>query len=79
MSYGASFIKPSQYFPEFKEYVFTHPLTESVASASPVLTRDQAIAKAEAATGGKYNSWPTSLEVKNYLQLKRELVTHNIM
>ncbi|KAG8743260.1 hypothetical protein FRC10_012304 [Ceratobasidium sp. 414] len=35
---------------------------KSVASATPALTKDQAVAKAEAATGAKYNSWPTSLE-----------------
>lgn len=35
---------------------------KSVASATPTLTKDQAIAKAEAATGAKYNQWPTSLE-----------------
>ncbi|KAF8593454.1 hypothetical protein BDV93DRAFT_461173 [Ceratobasidium sp. AG-I] len=35
---------------------------KSVASASPTLTIDQAVIKAEAAIGGKYNSWPISLE-----------------
>ncbi|KAG8765972.1 hypothetical protein FRC12_007167 [Ceratobasidium sp. 428] len=35
---------------------------KSVSSATPTLTKDQAVAKAEAATGAKYNSWPTSLE-----------------
>ncbi|QRV93969.1 extracellular metalloproteinase MEP [Ceratobasidium sp. AG-Ba] len=35
---------------------------KSVAAATPKLTKDQAIAKAEAATGAKYNSWPTSVE-----------------
>ncbi|KAG8706859.1 hypothetical protein FRC08_000825 [Ceratobasidium sp. 394] len=35
---------------------------KSVAPATPKLTEDQAVAKAEAATGAKYNKWPTSLE-----------------
>ncbi|CAE6407528.1 unnamed protein product [Rhizoctonia solani] len=35
---------------------------KSVASATPALTKEQAVAKAEAATGGKYNKWPTTLE-----------------
>ncbi|KAG9074930.1 hypothetical protein FRC06_010373, partial [Ceratobasidium sp. 370] len=35
---------------------------KSVASATPTLTKDQAVAKAETATGAKYNNWPTSLE-----------------
>ncbi|KAG8743261.1 hypothetical protein FRC10_012305 [Ceratobasidium sp. 414] len=35
---------------------------KSVASSAPALTKDQAVAKAEAATGAKYNNWPTSLE-----------------
>ncbi|KAF8608678.1 hypothetical protein BDV93DRAFT_518742 [Ceratobasidium sp. AG-I] len=39
---------------------FVKPKT--VAPATPTLTKDQAVAKAEAATGGKYNSWPTTLE-----------------
>lgn len=37
-------------------------MTESVASATPTLTKDQAVAKAEAASGAKYNNWPTSLQ-----------------
>ncbi|QRV97451.1 extracellular metalloproteinase MEP [Ceratobasidium sp. AG-Ba] len=35
---------------------------KSVAPATPALTKDQAVAKAEAASGAKYNNWPTSLE-----------------
>ncbi|KAG8781731.1 hypothetical protein FRC12_021577 [Ceratobasidium sp. 428] len=35
---------------------------KSVASATPTITKEAAIAKAEAATGAKYNNWPTSLE-----------------
>ncbi|CAE6431427.1 unnamed protein product [Rhizoctonia solani] len=35
---------------------------KSVASATPTLTKEQAISKAEEATGGKYNKWPTTLE-----------------
>ncbi|KAG8700995.1 hypothetical protein FRC08_004337 [Ceratobasidium sp. 394] len=35
---------------------------KSVAPATPKLTKDQAVAKAEAAAGAKYNNWPTSLE-----------------
>ncbi|KAF8608977.1 hypothetical protein BDV93DRAFT_486410 [Ceratobasidium sp. AG-I] len=35
---------------------------ESVASSNPTLTKEQAVAKAEASTGGKYNGWPTSVE-----------------
>ncbi|KAG8692314.1 hypothetical protein FRC08_009861, partial [Ceratobasidium sp. 394] len=35
---------------------------KSVAPATPKLTKEAAVAKAEAATGGKYNNWPTSLE-----------------
>ncbi|KAG9089171.1 hypothetical protein FRC07_012388, partial [Ceratobasidium sp. 392] len=35
---------------------------KSVAPAIPALTKPQAITKAEAATGAKYNNWPTSLE-----------------
>ncbi|KDN38716.1 hypothetical protein RSAG8_09266, partial [Rhizoctonia solani AG-8 WAC10335] len=46
VSYGASFVQP-----------------KSIASIAAVtLTKDQAIAKAEAATGSKYNQWPTTLE-----------------
>ncbi|KAF8608948.1 hypothetical protein BDV93DRAFT_583571, partial [Ceratobasidium sp. AG-I] len=35
---------------------------KSVASPTPALTKDQAVVKAEALTGGKYNNWPTTLE-----------------
>ncbi|KAG8698934.1 hypothetical protein FRC09_006934 [Ceratobasidium sp. 395] len=35
---------------------------KSVAPATPKITKEAAIAKAEAATGAKYNNWPTSLE-----------------
>ncbi|KAG9127827.1 hypothetical protein FRC07_008837 [Ceratobasidium sp. 392] len=35
---------------------------KSVAPATPQLTKEVAIAKAEAALGGKHNNWPTSLE-----------------
>ncbi|QRV93483.1 extracellular metalloproteinase MEP [Ceratobasidium sp. AG-Ba] len=35
---------------------------KSVASTQPKLSSDDAIAKAENVTGGKYNSWPTKLE-----------------
>ncbi|QRV79322.1 extracellular metalloproteinase MEP [Ceratobasidium sp. AG-Ba] len=35
---------------------------KSVAPVTPKLTKEAAIAKAEAAIGGKYNNWPTSLE-----------------
>ncbi|CAE6496550.1 unnamed protein product [Rhizoctonia solani] len=35
---------------------------KSVASTTPKLTKEEAIAKAEAATDAKYNNWPTSLE-----------------
>ncbi|KAG9098595.1 hypothetical protein FRC06_006177 [Ceratobasidium sp. 370] len=35
---------------------------KSVAPATPKLTKEAAIAKAETTTGGKYNNWPTSLE-----------------
>ncbi|CAE6415624.1 hypothetical protein ACGC1H_007169 [Rhizoctonia solani] len=35
---------------------------KSVAAATPKLTKEDAIAKAEAAVGGKYNNWPTALE-----------------
>ncbi|CAE6404258.1 unnamed protein product [Rhizoctonia solani] len=47
VSYGASFVQP-----------------KSVASiaATGTLTKDQAVAKAEAATGAKYNQWPTTTE-----------------
>ncbi|CAE7145092.1 unnamed protein product [Rhizoctonia solani] len=34
----------------------------SVASLAPGLTKEEAIAKAEAATGGKHNQWPTAIE-----------------
>ncbi|CAE6435336.1 unnamed protein product [Rhizoctonia solani] len=39
---------------------FVKPKT--VAAATPKLSKEKAIAKAEAALGGKYNNWPTSLE-----------------
>ncbi|CAE6448750.1 unnamed protein product [Rhizoctonia solani] len=39
---------------------FVKPKT--IASTTPTLTKDQAIAKAEAAIGAKYNQWPTTLE-----------------
>ncbi|CAE7145099.1 unnamed protein product [Rhizoctonia solani] len=39
---------------------FVKPKT--VAAATPKLTKEDAIAKAEAAVGGKYNNWPTALE-----------------
>ncbi|KAG8688482.1 hypothetical protein FRC11_005376 [Ceratobasidium sp. 423] len=39
---------------------FVKPKT--VASTTPKLSKEDAIAKAEAALGGKYNNWPTSLE-----------------
>ncbi|KAG8698935.1 hypothetical protein FRC09_006935 [Ceratobasidium sp. 395] len=35
---------------------------KSVASATPTIAKEAAIATAEAATGAKYNNWPTSLE-----------------
>ncbi|CAE6465601.1 unnamed protein product [Rhizoctonia solani] len=35
---------------------------KSVASTTATLTKDQAIAKAEAATKAKYNQWPTTIE-----------------
>ncbi|KAF8751455.1 Fungalysin metallopeptidase (M36) [Rhizoctonia solani] len=35
---------------------------KSVASTTPTLTKEEAIAKAEAATDAKYNDWPTTLE-----------------
>ncbi|CAE6339071.1 unnamed protein product [Rhizoctonia solani] len=35
---------------------------KSVAATTPSLTKEAAIAKAEAALGGKYNNWPTALE-----------------
>ncbi|CAE6517796.1 unnamed protein product [Rhizoctonia solani] len=39
---------------------FVKPKT--VAATTPKLSKEDAIAKAEAALGGKYNNWPTSLE-----------------
>ncbi|CAE6448737.1 unnamed protein product [Rhizoctonia solani] len=39
---------------------FVKPKT--VAATTPKLTKEDAIAKAEAAVGGKYNNWPTALE-----------------
>ncbi|KAG8689379.1 hypothetical protein FRC11_002881 [Ceratobasidium sp. 423] len=39
---------------------FVKPKT--VAATTPKLTKEDAIAKAEASLGGKYNNWPTSLE-----------------
>ncbi|KAG9110200.1 hypothetical protein FRC07_008226, partial [Ceratobasidium sp. 392] len=35
---------------------------QNIAPATPKLTKDAAIAKAETATGCKYDNWPTSLE-----------------
>ncbi|KAB5595169.1 Extracellular metalloproteinase mep [Ceratobasidium theobromae] len=35
---------------------------KSVAATTPKLSKEDAIAKAEAAIGGKYNNWPTALE-----------------
>ncbi|CCO37081.1 hypothetical protein BN14_11232 [Rhizoctonia solani AG-1 IB] len=35
---------------------------KSVASTTPKITKEEAIAKAEAATDAKYNDWPTTLE-----------------
>ncbi|KDN49853.1 hypothetical protein RSAG8_01918, partial [Rhizoctonia solani AG-8 WAC10335] len=35
---------------------------KSIASTIPKLTKEEAIAKAEAATDAKYNGWPTTLE-----------------
>ncbi|CAE7145094.1 unnamed protein product [Rhizoctonia solani] len=35
---------------------------KSIAPTTATLTKEQAIAKAEAATGGKYNQWPTAIE-----------------
>jgi extracellular elastinolytic metalloproteinase len=31
-------------------------------AATPTLSKEDVVAKAEAAVGGKYNNWPTSLE-----------------
>ncbi|KAI0341873.1 hypothetical protein BDW22DRAFT_1331315 [Trametopsis cervina] len=35
---------------------------KNVASATPIISVEQAISKAESALGGKYDQWPTSLE-----------------
>jgi hypothetical protein len=63
VSYGASFVKPSECLMMFRQNEFMNQTKESVSSPTPTLTKDQAVAKAEAATGGKYNNWPTTLEV----------------
>ncbi|KAG8743262.1 hypothetical protein FRC10_012306 [Ceratobasidium sp. 414] len=62
VSFGASFVKPSEALSRYTTTMSLTRLTESVASSTPALTKDQAVAKAEAATGAKYNNWPTSLE-----------------
>lgn len=50
----------SHYIRAYTHKYFHFP--ETVAATSPKLTKEAAIAKAEAAIGGKYNNWPTALE-----------------
>ena len=71
VSFGASFVKPSQWFKRLMLLFTDHGgISGSVAAAQPKLTKEVAIAKAEQVTGGKYNKWPTALEVSAMIIFK---------
>jgi extracellular elastinolytic metalloproteinase len=61
VSFGASFVKPSK-LKRQSAIFYTKNVLERVAAATPELTEEDAISKAEDAIGGKYNTSPTSVE-----------------